>query len=289
MANPNAQPHEPPPAADDDAAAPAAGAAGPAGSAKFFKLPDFWPSTSAAWFGVAESQFALRGVTSQRDRFGLVAAILPEESARKVAHLLINPTDSCYDDLKKALLSHHVLTDFQRAERLFNMDNLGARRPMDLLAEMLELVQPGEEKTRLFAMLFLRRLPPAVRVQLTEDSLDDLRALAEKADRCADSLSKMQLERHLVAAASTPSDTESNAGDDVLVAAVSGQSTGSRRFQKKQSTKKGSRQSYSQPTAAAGGQKFPTGLQSSAGFCYYHTRFGRNSHKCREPCSWQEN
>jgi len=279
MANPNAQPPQPPPAADDNAAAPAAGAAGP---------PDFWPSTSAAWFGVAESQFALRGVTSQHDRFGLVAAILPEESACKVAHLLINPTDSCYDDLKKALLSHHVLTDFQRAERLFNMDNLGARRPMDLLAEMLELVQPGEEKTRLFAMLFLRRLPPAVRVQLTEDSLDDLRALAEKADRCADSLSKMQLERHLVAAASVPSDTESNAGDDLLVAAVSGQKAGSRPFQKKQFHKKGSKPSYSQPTAA-GGQKFPTGLQSSAGFCYYHIRFGSESRKCREPCSWQEN
>jgi len=114
MANPNAQPPQCPPAANDNAAA--VGAAGPAGFAKFFKLPDFWPSTSVAWFGVAESQFSLLGFTSQHDCFGLIAAILPEESARKVAHLLINPTDSCYDDLKKALLSHHVLTDFQRAE-----------------------------------------------------------------------------------------------------------------------------------------------------------------------------
>lgn len=39
------------------------------------------------------------------------------------------------------------------------MEPLGSRRPMDLLTEMMELVRPGEEKTQLFAMLFLRRLP----------------------------------------------------------------------------------------------------------------------------------
>ena len=50
---------------------------------------------------------------------------------------------------------------------------------------MLELVHPGEERTRLFSMLFLRRLPPAVRLQLTEDDHEDVRALVEKADRCA--------------------------------------------------------------------------------------------------------
>ena len=31
------------------------------------------------------------------------------------------------------------------------MDDLGSKRPMDLLNEMVELVTPGEEKTKLFA------------------------------------------------------------------------------------------------------------------------------------------
>ena len=38
------------------------------------------------------------------------------------------------------------------------------KRPMELLTEMMELVTPGEEKTRLFAMLFMRRLPAQVQV-----------------------------------------------------------------------------------------------------------------------------
>jgi len=224
----------------------------------------------------------------QCNRFGLVTAILPEESARKVTHLLVNPTKSCYNDLKQALLSSHLLTDYQRAERLFNMDNLGARRPMDLLSEMLELVQPGEEKTRLFAMLFLHRLPPVVRVQLTEDNLTDLRALAEKADRCADSLSKLLLERHTVAAATVSSDTESNTGDDLLVAAVSGQNNGGRCppwFKKKQYNKKGTRPA-GHPTTAAGSstgeQNLSTGLRFSAGFCTYQLRYGCDAPTCRE-------
>ena len=61
----------------------------PAGQSppRFFKLPDFWTASPAAWFGVAEAQFLLRGTTSQRDRFALVAAVLPEASARRVAHI----------------------------------------------------------------------------------------------------------------------------------------------------------------------------------------------------------
>ena len=53
----------------------------------FFKLPDFWPASPLTWFGIIEAQFDLRGVTSQRERFSLVAAVLPESSARKITHL----------------------------------------------------------------------------------------------------------------------------------------------------------------------------------------------------------
>ena len=129
-----------------------------------------------------EAQFQLWEVTSEADRFTLVASVLPESSACCVLHLLTTLPADCYIQLKASLLSSHQLTEIQKAELLFNMDDLGSKRPMDLLTE---LVKPGEEKTQLFAMLFMRRLPPQVRVQLTEDDYTDLRALAEKAERYA--------------------------------------------------------------------------------------------------------
>ena len=163
-----------------------------AANQRFYKLPDFWSASPAAWFGVVEAQFLLRGTEAQRDRFALVSAVLPEASARRVAHILAAPGDTCYTDLKAALLAAHQLTSFQKAERLFSADPLGECRPSELLSEMLELVHPGKERTRLFAMLFLRRLPPPVRLQLTEDVHEDVRELAEKADRCAASIHRQQ-------------------------------------------------------------------------------------------------
>ena len=152
---------------------------------KYFKLQDFWPSSPHTWFGIVEAQFQLWEVTSEADRFTLVASVLPESSACCVLHLLTTPPADCYIQLKASLLSSHQLTEIQKAELLFNMDDLGSKRPMDLLTEMVVLVKPGEEKTQLFAMLFMRRLPPPVCVQLTEDDHTDLRALAEKAERYA--------------------------------------------------------------------------------------------------------
>ena len=176
---------------------------------KYFKLPEFWPSSPHAWFGIVEAQFRIRQVTLEDDRFMLVASILPESSARKVAHLLSTPPADCYTQLKAALLSSHQLTDIQKAELLFNMDDLGSKRPMELLTEMMELVTPGKEKTRLFAMLFMRRLPAQVRVQLTEDDHTDLRALAEKAERCSAMLAR-KLGTSSVQAVFTPEED----GDD---------------------------------------------------------------------------
>ena len=70
------------------------------------------------------------------------------------------------------------LTTFQKAKKLFSSEPLGDCHPSELLSEMLKLVYPGEERSRLFAMLFLRHLPTAVRLQLTEDDHEDVRTLA---------------------------------------------------------------------------------------------------------------
>ena len=96
---------------------------------RIFKLPDFWTASPAAWFGVAEAQFLLRGTTQQPERFALVGTVLPEASARRVAHILTGPGDNCYTDLRAALLVAHQLTTFQKAEKLFLSEPLGDRHP----------------------------------------------------------------------------------------------------------------------------------------------------------------
>jgi len=156
--------------------------------------------------------------------FGLLTAVLPESSACKVGQLLTAPSDNCYDDLKAALLSTHQLTEIQKSDYLFNMANLGARRPMDLLAEMIQLGKPGKEKTQVFGMLFMSRLPPVVRAQLTENDHTDLLSLAEKATRIAASLAKQSCELGLAAAVSDLSlseqENESPSPDNGIIATI---------------------------------------------------------------------
>jgi len=281
-------------AAAPPAAAPVVPPEAPPAENRYFKLPDFWSGSPAAWFGVAEAQFDLRGITTQRMRFGLVTSVLPESSARKVGQLLTTPSVNCYDDLKAALLSTHQLTEIQKSDRLFDMANLGARRPMDLLAEMIELVKPGEEKTQLFGMLFMRRLPPAVRAQLTEDDHTDLRSLAEKADRIAASLAKQSREAGLAAAVSglsiSDQDGENSPGEDGIIAAVQPPSRGrwdrGGRGGKFRGNSRGGRGGKRQ----ARGQDNPIDVALSAsGLCRGHFYYGDKAYNCKQPCNWQEN
>ncbi len=84
--------------------------------------------------------------------------------------------------IKARLLSALQLTDYQRADKLFELPGLGARKPSQLMSQMLEICPRGEEKSHLFACLFLCRLPREIRVLLTKVDHKDPKALAEQAD-----------------------------------------------------------------------------------------------------------
>jgi hypothetical protein len=75
-----------------------------------------------------------------------VIATLPHKSLRLVADLVESPLPAeQYETLKSRLLASHQLTRYQRAERLFAMPAFGARKPLDLMAAMLEVCPRGED------------------------------------------------------------------------------------------------------------------------------------------------
>ena len=63
------------------------------------------------------------------------------------------------------------------------MEPLGARRPSELLATMLEACSRGQETNIFFTHLFLCRLPAELRIMLGEDDHQDVRNLVVKADK----------------------------------------------------------------------------------------------------------
>jgi len=172
-----------------------------------------------------------------------------------------------YSTLKQALLASHVLTDFQKVEQLLAMEPLGSRKPTQLAA-MLELCPREEHGSKLFAALFLQRLPSELRVLLTHEDQSDLRQLAARADQFQ--AYQRRQAHELVAVA-----------EEDTVAAINKKS-GKKKppmppNRKKAGPPKGGNKTLSPSDAAP----------QAAGVCFYHWNWGERARECRAPCKWE--
>jgi hypothetical protein len=149
------------------------------------RLPPFWSDTPRSWFTMAEAQFRLRNVVDDNDKYLSVVTALPREAFHMVAHIVEREEqqDDAFQQLKAALVTSHVLSDYQRVEQLSKVEPLGGRRPSELLATMLEICPREHENCPFFCFAFLQRLPREIRVLLAEEDAAELRATAGKADR----------------------------------------------------------------------------------------------------------
>ena len=108
------------------------------------RLPPFWLDKPASWFVLAESRFRLHGVEAEKQRFDLLLSSLTKEALSAVMDVVERPDLlQPYTVLKNRLLAAHQLSDYQKIARLHKMEPLGARRPSELLAAMLELCPRG--------------------------------------------------------------------------------------------------------------------------------------------------
>jgi hypothetical protein len=92
---------------------------------------------------MAEAQFHLCSVAADYNKYCLLLASLPKESFRTISHLMELDRDNmladAYTQLKRALVSSHVLSDYKKVELLSKVEPLGCRQPSEFLAAMLEL------------------------------------------------------------------------------------------------------------------------------------------------------
>ena len=235
------------------------------------KLPPFWPADPQLWFAQVKAQFATRNITAQKTKFGYVVASLSPEFAAEVRDLLLRPpNENPYDVLKEQLIKRTTASDQQRLQQLLSTEELGDRKPTQLLRRMQQLLSDdASTDTALVRELFLQRLPLNVRMVLASTAPNtSLEELAQTADKIVEAATPGPS----VASVSKP--THSTTAElDQLRSEVATLTNLVKTLARAGSDRRRS------PSPN------PSRRPPTDGLCWYHQRFGDSARKCQEPCS----
>ena len=107
-------------------------------------------------------------INSQKSRFDYVVASLSQEIATEIRDLVLKPPEANpYDVLKEQLIKRTAISEQHRLQQLFQADELGDRKPTQLLRKLQQLIGDyGGIDAAFLKELFLQRLPPNVRMVL---------------------------------------------------------------------------------------------------------------------------
>ena len=122
------------------------------------KLPPFWPHDSHLWFAQVEAQFDTKNVRAQSSKFSHVVSSLQPEFAQEVRDLLISPPkENRYDTLKAELIRRTSSSEQKRLQQLLTAEELGDRKPSQLLRRMQQLLGTSSLDDNILKQLFLQR------------------------------------------------------------------------------------------------------------------------------------
>ncbi|KAG0422921.1 hypothetical protein HPB47_001273 [Ixodes persulcatus] len=127
------------------------------------RLPAFWAKNPWAWFSQVEAQFHLRRITTQESRYYHMVSALPPEVADELDDVLaLPPPENAYDHIKEIILARKTASEASRIQQLLTTEELGDRRPSQLLHRMRQLLGTGfgvmHITMRYFAMLYFDKL-----------------------------------------------------------------------------------------------------------------------------------
>ena len=252
------------------------------------KLLPYWPADPHVWFAQVEAQFATRKITNERTKYQHVVASLQPDIAQEVRDFIINePAEKPFTTLKATLISRTSASEQKRLQQLLTEEELGDRKPSQLLRRMRQLLGDRKLENSILKQLFLLRLPSNVQLILasTSDSVDTDK-LAEIADRIID-VAMPQTVAAIAPPAKLPTTTSDNELSKMRgeIEKLAGQMRSLSSQLKERSRSRGRSQTQGNGRQNRSASPAPTSRSSTTTECWYHETYGDNAYRCRSPCS----
>ncbi|XP_043658987.1 uncharacterized protein LOC122623732 [Drosophila teissieri] len=238
------------------------------------KIPPFWPEHSELWLSQIEAQFILAGITSDDTKFNTVLASIEAPVLARISDAVVNqPSVGKYENLKSCILERFCESEQKKIQKLISEIYLGDKRPSHLLNELSSLAANKVNESFLKA-LWMQRLPAQVQtiLQVSDASLSDLAKLADKVEDVGDfhNVRTVDYSSKSLPPRNTDVDDRLERIEQQISALLKNSSS-------KNNRSTSTRRSSSATTQDAG---------QTSSMCWYHSKFGSDAQKCRQPYSF---
>ena len=172
-----------------------------------------------------------------------------------------------------------TVSERARLQQLLTQEELGDRRPSQLLRSMQRLMGDMRPDDSIIRELFLSRLPSSIQAILACSPDLPLDKLAQMADRAMEAVPA----RTVAAVTSDPTTSALLQRIEQLSEQVKKLSRQSRERWRRRSNSRSDNASKREASAS------PNRATTEEGVCWYHNKFAEKAHKCTTPCSYQGN
>lgn len=254
------------------------------------KLPVFYDKYPQQWFVLVESQFRIKNVNLENNKYECLLSTLPQDVATTVTDIIQNINDNWnepnltpYTMLKEALLDRNSLSESQRLETLLKDIDIGDRKPSEFYRALKQTAGQSDSITdKLITQLWIRKLPMQIQISLKTLPNPDSKTLVNMADSIYEIFS-MNNRGHLQAISPQISIEDNNSND---------------RFNRLEEQIKSLTESIKQLTTntyhrsrsrTRSNSRSKKNQSNSSELCWYHNKFGNLANKCIPPCNFSKN
>lgn len=231
------------------------------------KLPPFWKDNCALWFVQVEAALEIAQIRSDISQYRYVLVHLDESTLPFVADIITSPpADGKFLALKTRLLHTFEESGESKLRRLLHSTEFTDGKPSHYLLRLKSLAA-GMVTENILRTIFLEQMPQNVRSILAVNDTSGVDHLAMQADKIFDvqnSIMSVTTKTKNDAIACTEAPKTSTQGIDELSAQLQALTTAVNKANNERAR------------------------EVTKDVCYYHTRFGAQAKKCRQPCSFRK-